>query len=497
MDNRKRLGVILIVGALLLALSVPVQSMGVSFTIYGQVFDIDGTTPADGVTVIATNLVTGSSVDPTVTAGGGWYAVNLGNLKPNEAHSAGQNIQIAASIGLCKNITTVIVRAATSPQLVNLVLQGESSLPTITNRLPANGTCVTDSTPVICANYSDAVGIDNASVRIEVDGANVTGSATVTGGGVCYTPGANLSDGVHTVRVNVSDVCGNKNTTSWIFMVDTIPPIILFNEPPTPTNNSEITVRSVNISANVTDSGCGVNTATVALIWNGTAYPMLVSGSTYYLAMHNLSNRAYSYQVQANDTGGNTRLSGLRVVTVNVTQYSVTLDLLTGYNLISLPVNDPTITTASTLANKIGANCTEVVKWDSALQQLVSYVIYAPLNNFALLPGVGYFVNVLGPTMSAFTGDGWTSPFNSSLVVGYNFIGIPVNDTSVTNAASLAAKIGGSCTELVRWDSASQAYVSYIPGVPLNNFPVRRGEGYLANMNNSANVTFAGAPWHN
>jgi len=183
-------------------------------------------------------------------------------------------------------------------------------------------------------------------------------------------------------------------------------------------------------------------------------------------------------------------------VTVNVTEYSVTLDLVTGYNLISLPVNDPDIVNASTLANKIGANCTEVVKYDSALQQLVSYVTWAPLNNFALLPGVGYFVNMLAPTTTTFTGDGWASPFNCSLVVGYNYIGIPVNDSSVTNASTLAAKIGGNCTEVVRWDSATQVFTSYIPGVPLNDFPVLRGEGYLANMNNLATVTFAGAPWH-
>lgn len=496
MSTSKKLGVILIVGALLLGISVPVQSMGVSFTIYGQVFDTDGTTPVDGVTVIVTNLATGSSVDPIVTGSGGWYVVNLGNLQPNESHSAGHNIRITASESLCKNATTVVARIATSPQHVDLILQTESTLPAISDLMPADGACVTDSTPEICANYSDAVGIDTASVLIEVDGVAVTGSATVTAGGVCYTPGASMSEGAHTVRVNASDVCGNKNTMSWTFTVDITPPTILFNEPPTPANNSEVIVKSVNISATVTDSGCGVDTATVALIWNGTAYPMLASGSTYYLEMLDLPNGVYSYQIQANDTGGNTRLSTTRIVTVNVTEYSVTLDLVTAYNLISLPVNDPDITTASTLANKIGTNCTEVVKWDTALQQLVSYVIWAPLNNYALLPGVGYFVNILAPTTTTFTGDGWASPFNCSLVVGYNYIGIPVNDTSVTDAASLAAKIGGNCAEVVRWDSASQTFVSYIPGAPLNNFPVRSGGGYLANMNNPATVTFAGAPWH-
>ena len=438
---------------------------------------------SDAVGIDTTSVqieVDGSDVtsSATVTAGGVCYT-------PGASMSEGAHtVQVTVS-DLCGNENTT-----------SWSFTVDTTLPSISDLSPADGACVTDSTPQICADYSDAGGINTASVLIEVDDVNVTGSATVTGGGVCYTPGSSLSEGVHTVRVNVSDGCGNENTTSWTFTVDLTPPAILFNEPPTPANNSEVTVKSVNISATVTDSGCGVDAATVALIWNGTAYPMLASGSTYYLVMLNLPNGEYAYHVQANDTGGNTRLSTTRYVTVNVTEYSVTLDLVTFYNLISLPVNDPDILTASTLANQIGSNCTEVVKWDTALQQLVSYVIWAPLNNFDLLPGVGYFVNMLGPTTTTFTGDGWASPFNCSLVIGYNYIGIPVNDTSVTDAASLATKIGANCTEVIRWDSATQTFESYIPGVPLNNFPVRRGEGYLANMINPTTVTFAGGPWH-
>jgi hypothetical protein len=109
-----RMGVILIVVTVLLGLSASIQAIGVSFTIYGQVLDTDGTTSVDGVTVTVTNLETGSSVPPEVTASGGWYSVNLGNLKPNEAHSAGDSIQIVADDGSCKRNTTVVARAAGS-----------------------------------------------------------------------------------------------------------------------------------------------------------------------------------------------------------------------------------------------------------------------------------------------------------------------------------------------------------------------------------------------
>lgn len=113
----------IVVFAVLFGLIAPIQAPGVSFTIYGQVFDVDGTTPVNGVTVTVTNLETGSSVDPTVTANGGYYSVNLGNLKPDPSHSEGDMIQIFADDGAGKTNTTIVPRAAASPQRVDLILE--------------------------------------------------------------------------------------------------------------------------------------------------------------------------------------------------------------------------------------------------------------------------------------------------------------------------------------------------------------------------------------
>jgi hypothetical protein len=174
------------------------------------------------------------------------------------------------------------------------------------------------------------------------------------------------------------------------------------------------------------------------------------------------------------------------------------IDFAMGYNMISMPLDDPVVVTAATLANKVGISCTEIVRWDSATQSYVSFVPTVPLNNFAIEGGMGYLVNLNNPTPGIlFCNSGWTSPFAISLLTGYNMIGIPVNDSSVTSASTLATKVGGNCTEVVMWDSATQTFVSFIPGVPLNNFTTGGGAGYLVNVNNPTMVTFTGTPWQN
>ena len=70
-----------------------------------------------------------------------------------------------------------------------------------------------------------------------------------------------------------------------------------------------------------------------------------------------------------------------------------------------------------------------------------------------------------------------------------------MKDLSMTKASELAAKIGDNCTEVVMWDSSLQQYVSYIPGVPLNDFDIAGGAGYFINVNSPISVEFCGAAW--
>ena len=293
---------------------------------------------------------------------------------------------------------------------------------------------------------------------------------------------------------------GSPQRLNLTLQADTTPPAIQFIDP-TPANNSVYTTNYVNVSVNVTDPS-GVDNVTVMLLWNETAYSMnetmyAFTEGKYYCNMTNLSYGEYIYWVQANDTCNNTGVSETRVVRL-VSQINFTIDFVTGYNMISLPVNDTSVTNASSLLSKIGANCTEALKWDKDTQAWKSYYTGdPPIFDFDIGAGDGCFVIMTNTTTVGFTGKGWESPFTISLVTGYNMIGIPVNDTSVTNASSLLSKIGANCTEVLKWDKDTQAWKSYYIGdPPIFDFDIGAAEGCFVVMTGPADVTFVGAPWH-
>ncbi len=108
------------------------------------------------------------------------------------------------------------------PEEVNLRVEDVVE-PAITDLSPALDETVGVATPTISADYSDALsGIDTATAKIEVDGLDVTGSASVTEGGISYTPTAALANGTYDVGVTVADKLGNSTSQEWSFTVSVI-----------------------------------------------------------------------------------------------------------------------------------------------------------------------------------------------------------------------------------------------------------------------------------
>jgi parallel beta-helix repeat protein len=101
--------------------------------------------------------------------------------------------------------------------------------PTIMNLQPPDTSTTNDNTPTISADYYDPSGIDVSSVVLEVDGVDVTSFAMVTVSDVNYIPSATLSDGIHTIYLEVKDIYGNSVMKTWSFTVDTTPPITTIN----------------------------------------------------------------------------------------------------------------------------------------------------------------------------------------------------------------------------------------------------------------------------
>jgi hypothetical protein len=106
---------------------------------------------------------------------------------------------------------------AEAPQLVVVT----TTPPQIVDIAPSFGLTVNNNKPSIYATYRTPtdVGVNVSSVRLEVNGLDVTPSATRTDSFVTYSPSVPLGNGSVSVRVSVADNAGNVATRSWTFTV--------------------------------------------------------------------------------------------------------------------------------------------------------------------------------------------------------------------------------------------------------------------------------------
>jgi hypothetical protein len=102
-------------------------------------------------------------------------------------------------------------------------LSAATTPPQITEVAPSPGQTVDNPRPNIYATYlaPAQISINPSSVTLNVNGHDVTSSATRTPGFITYTPGIDYPDGPIVVIVKVSDAAGNTATRTWQFVIRT------------------------------------------------------------------------------------------------------------------------------------------------------------------------------------------------------------------------------------------------------------------------------------
>lgn len=104
-----------------------------------------------------------------------------------------------------------------------------SKAPIVDQQMPSSGSSTNSSKPNISARVTDAgtSGLDNSTLRLYLDGDDVTSKANFNGSRrtITYTPTIDLIEGEHTIRVVISDKIGNRADQSWKFSVDKTPPL--------------------------------------------------------------------------------------------------------------------------------------------------------------------------------------------------------------------------------------------------------------------------------
>lgn len=103
-----------------------------------------------------------------------------------------------------------------TPHQVKVVLDEEG--PRISSETPVGGSKVESPRPEISALLEDPSGVDETSVKISLDGRELT-SAAISKSQVKYVPAEDLPLGVHSVEVTASDLRNNNSTYEWTFEV--------------------------------------------------------------------------------------------------------------------------------------------------------------------------------------------------------------------------------------------------------------------------------------
>ncbi len=79
--------------------------------------------------------------------------------------------------------------------------------------------------------------------------------------------------------------------------------------------------------------------------------------------------------------------------------------------------------------------------------------------------------------------------YTFSLIEGWNLISIPVDN--VWTAETLGENISG-CTTICRFNASSQSYVTYVMGIPYNEFPILDGVGYFVYVTGDSYLNVTG-----
>jgi hypothetical protein len=182
-------------------------------------------------------------------------------------------------------------------------------------------------------------------------------------------------------------------------------------------------------------------------------------------------------------------LYGAPMFVMNVVK-TQTLDLAQGWNLVSSEYVDYGYK-ASTLGLSSGD---QVVQWDPATGVYKTYVVGMPLNDFAIAPSTGYWIFAgTAKTLTLFGDLNHTPPVTRSITIpaGGGWAIVALNSEKTTwKASDLAAMFSGGVQQVVKWNTGTQTYTTYVVGMPLNNFSIVPGQAYWIFCTASGNLSY-------
>ncbi len=229
-----------------------------------QVVDRDATpphfsvqSPADGSFTNKPQLtVTGIIDDPSATV----------LVNGTAAGSTGGTFSGAVPLAACWNTVQVIATDPCGNRSAASVRVGLDTVPPVLAILsPPSGLITKQPAQQVTLRYSDDFsGVDLSSVRLSLDGADVTGSLSV--GADAATGALTLAEGRHTLHAQVSDRASNVTAQDSTFIVDLTPPVLTIVAP---ADGSTVKQSSVAVTVTYSDALSGVDAPAFTALLDG------------------------------------------------------------------------------------------------------------------------------------------------------------------------------------------------------------------------------------
>ena len=158
------------------------------------------------------------------------------NSHPNQIYSGAFNVtDMNTYLHWFLNITFNASTSLLEPSQ-NITLFVDTTRPIGTNLYPANQSTIANARPNISVELTDinnfGSGVNWSMVRMFFNGVDITAFTGRKNNLIYFYPSSNLSDGVHAVNISLIDECGNANTFSWTFTVETTTPINMIVQKP-------------------------------------------------------------------------------------------------------------------------------------------------------------------------------------------------------------------------------------------------------------------------
>jgi len=230
------------------------------------------------------------------------------------------------------NITQKDSTDATLGAALKLTVK-EKVAPTIAITSPGASAKLTNNRPPITFQLRDAdSGVAISTLALKVDGGTAQGNAAsgmtctpVAGGYDCsYTPPSALTDGSHTVTINISDNDGNAATQASVsFTVDTVAPTLNVTAPAAGLITNDSTQDVVGTTSDATSSP-----VTVTITLNGVDQGTVTITAGAFTKPVTLAEGSNTIVITATDGAGKTTTIS-RTVTLDTIAPSITAVTIT------------------------------------------------------------------------------------------------------------------------------------------------------------------------